>query len=219
MALRIMYNGSARDQPTKHTKDSTSVDQTAASAANLTNLRDDALLALIARRHDDALGILYDRYVRLVYTVALRITGDRQTAEEVVQDVFQNVWQAAPTFQPGLGSVPSWLMGITRHRAIDATRSKRERARTREQTLDQGWDMSSEHNPEDEVVARLQRESVRAALSELPAAQRQAIELAYYGGLTRNEIATELGEPVGTIKTRLRLGLLKLRDLLRPNQE
>ncbi|GAB4203303.1 MAG: sigma-70 family RNA polymerase sigma factor [Roseiflexaceae bacterium] len=219
MALHIMYNGPAREQPNHQTKDSRSVDQTAASAADLTTLRDDALLALIARRHDQALGVLYDRYIRLVYSVALRITGDRQTAEEVVQDVFQNVWQAAPTFQSGLGSVSSWLMGITRHRAIDATRSKRERARTREQALDQDWDMGSEHNPEDEVVLRLQRETVRAALSELPPAQRQAIELAYYGGLTRNEIAAELGEPVGTIKTRLRLGLLKLRDLLRPNQE
>ncbi|HEU4327084.1 MAG TPA: sigma-70 family RNA polymerase sigma factor [Roseiflexaceae bacterium] len=217
--MRIIYNAAAREQPALQTKDSRSVDQIATSAADLTTLRDDALLALIARRHDAALGVLYDRYVRLVYTVALRITGDRQTAEEVVQDVFQNVWQAAPSFQSGLGSVPSWLMGITRHRAIDATRSKRERARTREQTLDQDWDMGSDHNPEDEVVLRLQRETVRAALSELPTAQRQAIELAYYGGLTRNEIAAELGEPVGTIKTRLRLGLLKLRDLLRPNQE
>ncbi len=219
MAMRIMYNAATREQPAQQAKDTRSVDQIAASAVDLAGLRDDALLALIARHHDEALGVLYDRYARLVYTVALRITGDRQTAEEVVQDVFQNVWQAAPTFQPGLGSVPSWLIGITRHRAIDATRSKRERARTREQALDQDTDLGSDHNPEDEVVLRLQRETVRAALGELPAAQRQAIELAYYGGLTRNEIAAELGEPVGTIKTRLRLGLLKLRDLLRPNQE
>ena len=100
---------------------------------DLTALRDEELLALVIRRQERALGQLYDRYGRFVYTIALRITGDRQTAEEVVQDVFQNIWQAAGGFQSGIGQFSSWLLGITRHRAIDATRSKRERARTREQ--------------------------------------------------------------------------------------
>src|SRR5919204_5725420 len=100
---------------------------------DLAAMRDEELLALVIRRQEQALGALYDRYGRLVYTIALRITGDRQTAEEVVQDVFQNVWQAAGSFEPGVGSFSSWLFGIARHRAIDATRSKRERARAREQ--------------------------------------------------------------------------------------
>jgi RNA polymerase sigma-70 factor (ECF subfamily) len=215
---RRISHTTARDVHAVQTKDTSSVNQLP-SPADLSTLRDEELLALVARRHDEALGALYDRYIRLVYAVALRITGDRHTAEEVVQDVFQNVWQAASTFQAGAGSCAAWLLGITRHRAIDVTRSKRERARAREEALDQSWSPSGGLQPEDEVDQRLLRDTVRAALGDLPAVQRQAIELAYYGGLTRSEIAAELGEPVGTIKTRLRLGLLKLRDLLRPTME
>lgn len=187
----------------------------ATTAADFASLRDDELLTLVQRRHEPALGVIYDRYGRLIYTIALRITGDRQTAEEVVQDVLQNVWQAAGTFQPGIGQFSSWIFGITRHRAIDATRSKRERARTREQTLDAGAPFVAPGNIERDVDQSLLRDAVRLALAELPGNQRQAIELAYYGDLTRAEIAEQLGEPLGTVKTRLRLGLSKLRDLLR----
>lgn len=187
----------------------------ATTAADFASLRDDELLTLVQRRHEPALGVIYDRYGRLIYTIALRITGDRQTAEEVVQDVLQNVWQAAGTFQPGIGQFSSWIFGITRHRAIDATRSKRERARTREQTLDAGAPFVAPGNIERDVDQSLLRDAVRLALAKLPGNQRQAIELAYYGDLTRAEIAEQLGEPLGTVKTRLRLGLSKLRDLLR----
>jgi RNA polymerase sigma-70 factor (ECF subfamily) len=187
--------------------------------SELANLRDEELLALVLRRQEAALGAIYDRYGRLVYTVALRITGGRETAEEVVQDVFQNVWQAAGSFQPRAGPFVAWLLGITRHRAIDATRSKRERARTREQTLDLDAPASDDTSIERAAAQTLLREAVRAALDELPPNQRQAVELAYYGNLTRAEIAERLGEPLGTVKTRLRLGLLKLRDLLRPFEE
>jgi RNA polymerase sigma-70 factor (ECF subfamily) len=176
--------------------------------------RDHEILARIVRRDERALGDLYDRYGRLTYAVALRITGDRQTAEEVVQDVFQNIWQTAATYRATVGSASAWVMGITRHRAIDATRSRRERARSREQVLDFDVAQGSERGPEHEADERELRAVVSRALAELPDAQRQAIELAYYGGLTRVEIAGKLGEPVGTVKTRLRLGLLKLRDLL-----
>jgi len=186
---------------------------------DLTALRDEELLMLVIRRQERALGQLYDRYGRLVYTIALRITGDRQTAEEVVQDVFQNVWQAAGSYQAGVGQFSAWLLGITRHRAIDATRSKRERARTREQALDVGIPLSDESDIERDVARSLLHDTVRAALQELPTNQRQAVELAYYGDLTRAEIAERLGEPLGTVKTRLRLGLLKLRDLLRQIEE
>lgn len=190
------------------------VDGAAGVSTNLTSLQDEQLLALVLRRQEAALGALYDRYHRLIYAIALRITGDRETAEEVVQDVFQNVWQAAGSFQPGIGSFSAWLLGITRHRAIDATRSKRERARAREQTLDYDWPIAAESSLANVVEQQLLRDTVRAALSTLPTNQRQAIELAYYGGLTRAEIANQLNEPLGTVKTRLRLGLLKLRDLL-----
>ncbi len=189
------------------------------TSSDPTSLPDEALVTLVSRRDEAALGILYDRYIRLVFSVALRITGDRQTAEEVVQDVFQNVWLSAHTYQLSAGAVSSWLLGITRHRAIDATRSKRERARNREQALDITFMSPASGGPEDELDKRLQRDAVRDALAELPSNQRQAIELAYYGGYTGAEIAERLGEPVGTIKTRLRLGLLKLRDRLQALHE
>jgi RNA polymerase sigma-70 factor (ECF subfamily) len=183
---------------------------------DLASLRDEDLLALITRRSEPALGAVYDRYGALVYTIALRITGDRQTAEEVVQDVFQSVWQTSAGFQPGLGNCASWLVGITRHRAIDVIRSKRERARTREQTITHDNFVDVDANPDTAVVQMDLRDAVKKALTTLPTSQRQAVELAYYGGLTRVEIAERLGEPIGTVKTRLRLGLIKLRDLLRP---
>jgi RNA polymerase sigma-70 factor, ECF subfamily len=186
----------------------------ASAGAPLESLRDDELLHLVALREEAALGVLYDRYIRLVYAIALRITGDRQTAEEVVQDTFQNVWQTAGSFQQRLSSGSTWLLSIARHRAIDATRSKRERARSREQILDQALTIADQSQPEHEVEERLRRERVRAALGELPPNQRQAIELAYYGGFSRAEIAQSLGEPLGTIKTRMRLALLKLQNLL-----
>lgn len=181
---------------------------------NLATLPDAELLALVRRRQESALGALYDRHGRLIYAIALRITGDRETAEEVVQDVFQNVWQAAGSFQPEIGAFSAWLLGIARHRAIDATRSKRERARAREQTLDADWPIVADTSVPGAVEQRLLSDAIRVALAALPANQRQAIELAYYGGLTRAEIAERLNQPLGTVKTRLRLGLLKLRDLL-----
>jgi RNA polymerase sigma-70 factor, ECF subfamily len=162
------------------------------------------------------LSAIYDRYGRLVFTIALRITGEREAAEEVMQDVFQAVWQSVGSFQPG-GSFAAWLAGIARHRAIDLTRSRRYRARARESALeeytagDAAWDA-----PADALVLRT---IVQAALNELPPPQRQTIELAYYGGLTHVEIAGRLGEPVGTVKSRMRLGLTRLRDLLRAARE
>lgn len=184
------------------------------TSTELTALRDEELLELVLRRQERALGAIYDRYGRVVYTIALRITGDRETAEEVVQDVFQNVWQAAGGFQPGVGAFSAWLFGIARHRAIDATRSKRERARAREQNLNEDLPLVGDSDIEQTVGQSLLRDTVRKALAELPSQQRQAIELAYYGDMTRAEIAERLGQPVGTVKTRLRLGLTKLRDLL-----
>lgn len=219
ISIHIVYNTAIGQQLAELMKVVPSVNEAVTNAAQLNSLRDEALLALIARREEVALGILYDRYIRLVYSVALRITGDRQTAEEVVQDVFQNVWQTASSFQPEVGSCSTWLLSIARHRAIDATRSKRERSRAREQSIEITMPLGEESHLEHEVSQRLLRDDVRVALQSLPANQRQAIELAYYGGLTRGEIAERLGEPLGTIKTRLRLGLLKLRDALRLHNE
>lgn len=177
---------------------------------------DQSLVARIAERDDEALGLLYDRYGRLVYAIALRITDNATSAEEVVQDVFYNVWRDAPGFRPQAGNVSTWLMAIARHRAIDVTRSKRFRAGRREEPIDSGPVALAlpGGDPEQQVDERLLRQEIQAALQTLPEPQRRAIELAYYGGLTRSEIAEQLGEPLGTIKTRLRLGLTRLRDLL-----
>ena len=182
---------------------------------DLTLLRDEDLLTLVTTGDDQALAALYDRYARLVFSIALRIVGDRHSAEEVTQDVFQIVWQHATTFRPAAGAVGGWLTGITRHRAIDEIRSRQHKARGRE--------ISAEDAPIDTMVARdnlaqdvVVHQDIKVALAELPAAQRQAIELAYYGGMTCNEIATSAGTSVGTIKTRLRLGLVKLRVTLLP---
>lgn len=185
------------------------------SIDSLQSLDDDELILLVQRRQEAALGALYDRYIRMVYAVALRITGDALTAEEVVQDVFQNVWQAAAGYQHGASIFSKWLLAITRHRAIDVLRSKRERARTREQALyvDSYMPMDLPTSA-DSVEQHIERESMRQALQTLPTPQRQAIELAYYSGFSQAEIAQQLGEPLGTIKTRTRLGLLKLRELL-----
>lgn len=176
---------------------------------------DEELIARVCWREEPALGEIYDRYSRLVYSVALRIVGERDAAEEVVQDVFQAVWQSAGSFQPD-GNFSAWLIGITRHRAIDATRSRRFRARAREDLLD---DTRLGAGAESPAEALMLRSLVRAALDQLPASQRQAIELAYYGGLTHAEIAARLGEPVGTVKSRMRMGMLRLREILKTGEE
>ena len=178
---------------------------------------DEELIARVCWREEAALGAMYDRYQRLVFAIALRTVGDRELAEEVVQDVFQAVWQSAGSFQPN-GNVSAWLIGITRHRAIDATRSRRFRSRAREDLLDDSRLTGAGGAAGLDADMLMLRTVMRAALAELPATQRQAIELAYYGGLTHVEIAQRLGEPVGTIKSRMRMGLMKLRELLKAEE-
>ena len=178
-------------------------------------LRDEELFVLIAHGDERALGALYDRYGRLVFTLALRIVGDRPSTEEVVQDVFQIVWQRTGTFRPEAGSVAAWIVGVTRHRAIDHIRSRLHKARQRDVHIDDALAAVLHDNADAEQVV-VARSDVRSALAELPADQRQAIELAYYGGMSAAEIASSMGTPVGTVKTRLRLGLSKLRAALMP---
>jgi RNA polymerase sigma-70 factor (ECF subfamily) len=140
--------------------------------------------------------------------------GEYSVAEEVTQDVFQHVWQSAGGFQAACGTGAAWIIGITRHRAIDATRSRRFRVRAREQRLLHEYPADEAHSPPHYAQKRLLHVRVRAALATLPGNQRQAIELAYYGGLSYPEIAARVGSPCGTIKTRVRLGIRKLRALL-----
>jgi RNA polymerase sigma-70 factor, ECF subfamily len=179
------------------------------------SLIDQELIARVLRRDEAALGAIYDRYHRLLYSVALRITGDRGVADEVLQDVFHAVWRNAGGFRP-TGNLAAWLLGIARHRAIDATRARNYRARVREYLLDDAQ-MATLRTPADDLGdQQVMRLMVRSALAELSPVHRQVLDLAYFGGFTHTEIAAKLGVPLGTVKSRLRHGLMHLRQRLLP---
>lgn len=178
---------------------------------------DSELLARMRRADETALATLYDRYAGLVVTVALRVVGDREVAEEILQDTFLRCWNGAETYQSSRGHVAGWLMGIARNRAIDVLRSRQHKARQRERTaLPEPDDPHQPGNP-DETEAVVLRHTVATALATLPLNQRQVIELAYYGGLSQTEIAQRLGEPLGTVKSRTRTAMDRLRVLLGPH--
>jgi RNA polymerase sigma-70 factor (ECF subfamily) len=173
------------------------------------------LLRRIANGDIAALSELYDQTATPLFSVALRILADASEAEEVIQDVFVQIWQRASTFDPLLGSAFHWALSITRHRAIDRLRSRQRRARLAEQLQEANVPDSTEANsPEAGALNAEGAAILRVALGGLPADQRQAIELAFFRGLTHNEIADMLKEPLGTVKARIRRGLLKLRDCL-----
>ena len=175
---------------------------------------DPELLGRMRLGDESALEALYARYGGLVYTLALRIVGDPELAREVVQDTFLRSWAGRETYDPQRGRVPWWLMGIARNRAIDLLRSRSHQARMRERTAPLPEVPTT--LPRDPVDAVVSRRAVLDALRELSEGQRRAIELAYYGGLTQTEIANELGEPLGTIKSRTREALERLRKVLGP---
>ena len=162
-----------------------------------------------------ALEALYARYGGLVFTLALRIVGDPELAREVLQDTFVRSWEGRETYDPTRGRVPWWLMGIARNRAIDLLRSRPHQARLRERDAVLPATGSGGPGPAlDEDVGL--RRAVAAALESLSAVQRETIELAYYRGLTQIEIATALGQPLGTIKSRMREAMARLRVALHP---
>lgn len=178
---------------------------------------DDDLILAVARRDPAALMSLHDRYARLAFGLAYRILGEAGAAEETVQDAFMLVWNRATLFDPspgrGQGKARSWLMTIVHHRAIDVYR--RRSGRTGDsQPLDGLEDILSTPDIWGEIAEGLDRDRVRAAVATLPPDQREAIELAYFDGLTHREIADRGGTPLGTVKGRLRLGLRKLYGLL-----
>lgn len=193
------------------------LDQPGAYTIAYDGASDQELIAGVCRRDEPALGAIYDRYHRLVFAIALRITGEQTCAEEVVQDVFHAVWRSAGSFQAG-ASLAAWLVGIARHRAIDVTRAQSFRARAREAVLDDAGLGAHGSATDGYVAGLLQRQVVHAALGKISPVQREAIELAYYGGLTESEIAARLGIPLGTVKSRMRGGLLRLRELLRARE-
>jgi len=175
---------------------------------------DESSLRRLASGDQAAAARLYDRHVRPLYSLILRILGNETEAEDVLQEVFAQAFRQASRYDARRGAVAAWLLTIARSRAIDRLRARRTRveARTGEQTLGEMPDAQPDAASTmlDEERSRL----VRQALGELPMLQRMAIELAYYEGLSHSEIAERLEQPLGTVKTRIRLGLLKLRDVL-----
>ena len=186
-------------------------------SAQLRQLPDDELVRRMAAGELEALDILYDRYARAVYAFAVRIVGDGLLAEEILQEAYVRAWQQAERFELARGSFASWLLSITHNLAIDEVR-KRQRRPQRADAVDitdvlQG-EVDTTVNVAEAAEAAELRGRIQAAMATLPEAQRRAIELAYFDGLTQREIAALLDEPLGTIKTRMRLGMQKLRDLL-----
>ena len=165
-----------------------------------------------------ALDRLYDRYTGVVYALVLRIVADRQVAEELLQEVFLRVWQRAGTYQEARGRFTPWLLGIAHNLAIDELRRRRRQPREAPEREDAEREVAALPDPGPEVAeeawARVRRAQIDEALARLPREQRVAIELAYFGGYSQSEIAARLGEPLGTVKTRIRLGLRKLRDIV-----
>jgi RNA polymerase sigma-70 factor (ECF subfamily) len=176
------------------------------------------LIAQIQNRQQEALGALYDQLAPLINAIVLRILGDRAEAEEVLGETFWQVWDSAQRYDPSRGALEAWVINIARSRALD-----RLRARKRHEAGRVLFDMeppvaAGEHShlPEELTLQGERARAVTSALAELAEEQRRPLELAYYEGLSQTEIAGRLGQPLGTIKTRMRLGLLHLRHALAP---
>src|SRR5207253_9745412 len=170
-----------------------------AVSRQLAHLSDEALVLMAARSEESALAELYDRYGRAAYGLALRVVRDPALAEDAVQEAFLALWRTASRFVPERGKASTWILTLVHRRAVDAVRREQRR---RADSLDRAPEPSVEGVDEDAWL-RLQRERVQEALRRLPDAQREALELAYYGGLSQSELAERLGQPLGTIKSRM----------------
>lgn len=177
------------------------------------------LIKRLADGDQSALTELYDATSRLVFGLILRVVGDRATAEEVVLDVYTQVWRQAASYDTTRGAPLAWIMTIARTRGIDRLRSGKYDLQNKESLDAIGEARSNTASPEETTVLSERRQLVRSALDLLSAEQREVIELAYYSGLSHSEIALRLNQPLGTVKTRTRLGMMKLRDTLRPMLE
>ena len=177
------------------------------------------LLTLVAKGDRRAFGQLYDRSSQVLFTLSLKILGDREEAEDLLQEVYTEVWRKSVRYDERRGSPMAWLVTLTRSRGIDRIRARTSRGHGMTESIEdapiadtQGHDPT----PFDQRADAEVRAFVMKALVELPAAQRQALELSYYEGLSHSEIAERLREPVGTIKTRIKLGMSKLKTALQP---
>ena len=179
-----------------------------------THLSDEALIALVARGDDSALGELYDRVGRVAYGIAYRILRDERLAEDAVQEGFLAVWRSAAAFRAERAKASTWIVTLVHRRAVDIVR-REERRRTESLDADALPDAPDPSgSAEDEAWLGFERDRVLAAIRTLPDAQRETIELAYYGGYSQSELAERLGVPLGTIKSRMFAGLARLREVL-----
>jgi RNA polymerase sigma-70 factor, ECF subfamily len=176
------------------------------------HLSDEALVALVARGDEDALAELYDRVGRVAYGLALRVLRDDRHAEDAVQEAFLQVWRSAATFRAERAKASTWILTLVHRRAVDLVR-REERRQADPLTEDSAAGVAPEET-EEAAWLRFERERVQSALKQLPDVQREALELAYYGGLSQSELAERLGVPLGTIKSRMFAGLARLRELL-----
>jgi RNA polymerase sigma-70 factor (ECF subfamily) len=184
---------------------------------DLAHLSDEAVVALAARSDEIAFAELYDRYGSVAYGLALRVVRDEALAQDAVQDAFLAIWRGAARFVPERGKASTWILTLVHRRAVDLVRREERR---RAEPLDEHEPVAGHASAEDVAWLRLERERVQAALRKLPDAQREAIELAYYGGFTQSELAERLGQPLGTVKSRMFAGLTRLGELLdQPTKE
>jgi RNA polymerase sigma-70 factor, ECF subfamily len=176
------------------------------------HLSDEALVALVARGDEDALAELYERVGRIAYGLALRILRDERHAEDAVQEAFLQVWRSAGTFRAERARASTWILTLVHRRAVDLVR--REERRQADPLTDDSAAGIAPEDTEEAAWLRFERERVQTALKQLPDVQREALELAYYGGFSQSELAERLGVPLGTIKSRMFAGLARLRELL-----
>jgi RNA polymerase sigma factor (sigma-70 family) len=185
-------------------------------ARELAHLSDEALVALAARAEESALAELYDRHGRVAYGLALRVLRDQALAEDAVQEAFLAVWRSASTFLPERAKASTWILTLVHRRAVDLVRREERR---RAEPLAEETRTDGDGSAADVAWLRFERERVQEALRRLPDHEREALELAYYGGFTQSQLAERLGLPIGTIKSRMFSGLARLRELLDPSAQ
>jgi RNA polymerase sigma factor (sigma-70 family) len=183
----------------------------AAGTRDLAHLSDEALLSLVASLDDLALAELYDRFGHVAYGLALRILRDEALAQDAVQEAFLAIWRSADRFLAERAKASTWILTLVHRRAVDLVRRE---DRRRGEPLESAAEPVAPETTEDEAAIGFERRVVQEALRQLTPEQREALELGYYGGLTQSELAERLGQPLGTIKSRMFTGLSRLRDLL-----
>ena len=190
------------------------------SGVNGSNAEDAALIRRMVDADETALGALYDRWVRSLYSLVLHLLRDPDEAEDVVEETFWQAWRKADSYEPSRGAVSTWLLTIGRRKALDRLRARK---RNREDSIESESVFADLPSPSPDPESRAEgsdlREHVRAALRELPNEQREVLELGYFSGLSQAEIAEKTGQPLGTVKTRMRLAMQKLREPLSIHRE